>query len=98
MAVTAQRRLVTQNIRSFGSGRESFDLPDLTQIQTESYERAFLQYNGGSPAKRKNEGPRSGPAGNLPDRELRQDDQARVSCATSSASRATAWTSAGSYG
>ena len=55
MAVTAQRRLVTQNIRSFGSGREIFDLPDLTQIQTESYER-FLQYNGGSTAKRKSEG------------------------------------------
>src|SRR5689334_6330081 len=55
MAVTAQRRLVSQNIRSFGSGREIFDLPDLTQIQTESYER-FLQYNGGSTAKRKNEG------------------------------------------
>ena len=45
MAVTAQRRLVTQDVRKFGSGRESFDIPDLTQIQTESYER-FLQYNG----------------------------------------------------
>jgi DNA-directed RNA polymerase subunit beta len=47
--------LVTQDVRNFGSGRESFDLPDLTQIQTESYER-FLQYNGGSSAKRKSEG------------------------------------------
>ena len=55
MAVTAQRRLVTQDVSKFGSGRESFDHPDLTQIQTESYER-FLQYNGGSSAKRKSEG------------------------------------------
>jgi DNA-directed RNA polymerase subunit beta len=56
MAVTAQRRLVTPELRKFGSGRESFDIPDLTQIQTQSYER-FLQYTGpGSTAKRKNEG------------------------------------------
>ncbi|HMO65260.1 MAG TPA: DNA-directed RNA polymerase subunit beta, partial [Verrucomicrobiota bacterium] len=56
MAVTAQRRLITKDLRKFGSGRESFELPDLTKIQTESYER-FLQYNGGSPSqKRKNEG------------------------------------------
>jgi DNA-directed RNA polymerase subunit beta len=56
MAVTAQRRLVTDKVRKFGSGRESFDIPDLTKIQTESYER-FLQYTGTtSTAKRKNEG------------------------------------------
>ncbi|HMO86269.1 MAG TPA: hypothetical protein PKC18_15250, partial [Lacipirellulaceae bacterium] len=56
MAVTAQRRLITKDLRKFGSGRESFELPDLTKIQTESYER-FLQYNGGAPSqKRKNEG------------------------------------------
>ena len=55
MAVTAQRRLATTNVRRFGTGREPFDIPDLTQIQTESYER-FLQYNDGSAQKRKNEG------------------------------------------
>ena len=55
MAVTAQRRLVTNQLRRFGSGREPFPIPDLTKIQTESYER-FLQYNGGSTAKRKTEG------------------------------------------
>ena len=56
MAVTAQRRLVTQDVRKFGSGRESFDIPDLTKIQTESYER-FLQHAGvGSTQKRKVEG------------------------------------------
>ena len=55
MAVKAQRRLVTNEVRQFGSGRKSFSIPDLTQIQTESYER-FLQYNDGSTAKRKVEG------------------------------------------
>jgi len=55
MAVTAQRRLATSEIRNFGSGRKSYALPDLTKIQTESYER-FLQYNGGASQKRKNEG------------------------------------------
>ncbi|MAT71856.1 MAG: DNA-directed RNA polymerase subunit beta [Planctomycetaceae bacterium] len=55
MAVKAQRRLATDEVRQFGSGREAFSIPDLTQIQTASYER-FLQYNDGSDAKRKNEG------------------------------------------
>jgi len=55
MAVTAQRRLTTPDVRSFGSGRKSFAIPDLTKIQTESYER-FLQYDGGSTQKRKDEG------------------------------------------
>ena len=36
MAVTAQRRLDTQEIKKFGSGRESLAIPDLTQIQTAS--------------------------------------------------------------
>ncbi|QDT01542.1 DNA-directed RNA polymerase subunit beta [Adhaeretor mobilis] len=55
MAVTAQRRLATDKIRRFGSGREPFAIPDLTEIQTASYER-FLQYNNGSTAKRKVDG------------------------------------------
>ena len=38
MAVTAQRRLDTQEIKKFGSGRESLAIPDLTQIQTASYD------------------------------------------------------------
>ena len=55
MAVTAQRRLVTDNVRSFGSVRIAFDIPDLTSIQTESYAR-FLQYDGTSHTHRKGEG------------------------------------------
>ena len=55
MAVTAQRRLVTPETRAFGSGRIGYSIPDLTKIQTASYER-FLQYNGGSSDKRKDDG------------------------------------------
>ncbi|MEM8945870.1 MAG: DNA-directed RNA polymerase subunit beta, partial [Planctomycetota bacterium] len=55
MAVTAQRRLVTPETRAFGSGRIGYSIPDLTQIQTASYDR-FLQYNGGSSDKRKDDG------------------------------------------
>ncbi|MEM9353228.1 MAG: DNA-directed RNA polymerase subunit beta [Planctomycetota bacterium] len=55
MAVTSQRRVPTHEIRRFGSGRKGYEIPDLTQIQTVSYEK-FLQYNDGSNAKRKNEG------------------------------------------
>jgi DNA-directed RNA polymerase subunit beta len=54
MAVTAQRRLVTTTTRRFGSGREAYAIPDLTQIQTESYAR-FLQYDAPTD-KRKDEG------------------------------------------
>src|SRR5262249_14964157 len=43
MATSAQRRITPQEIRRFGSGRELFSIPDLTQIQTRSYEN-FLQY------------------------------------------------------
>src|SRR5215212_4690452 len=43
MAVTARRRLETTNTRRFGSGREAYAIPDLTEIQTKSYAR-FLQY------------------------------------------------------
>src|SRR3954449_13599607 len=43
MAVTARRRLDTTTTRRFGSGREAYAIPDLTEIQTKSYAR-FLQY------------------------------------------------------
>src|SRR5512139_3233265 len=42
MAIPAQRRLNPRETRRFGSGREAHIIPDLTQIQTESY-AAFLQ-------------------------------------------------------
>ncbi len=35
MAVTARRRLETTTTRRFGSGREAYAIPDLTEIQTE---------------------------------------------------------------
>src|SRR6476646_4910559 len=44
MAVTARRRLETTTTRRFGSGREAYAIPDLTEIQTKSYAR-FLQYD-----------------------------------------------------
>ncbi|MEX2310166.1 MAG: DNA-directed RNA polymerase subunit beta [Pirellulales bacterium] len=54
MAVTARRRLDTTTTRRFGSGREAYAIPDLTEIQTRSYAR-FLQYE--TPLdKRKDEG------------------------------------------
>ena len=55
MAVPAQRRLASHEIRSFGSGREPLEIPDLTEIQTASYAR-FLQFHPGSSAQRKDEG------------------------------------------
>ena len=42
MAVPAQRRLNPKESRRFGSGSHAFSIPDLTEIQTRSYE-AFLQ-------------------------------------------------------
>ena len=54
MATTMQRRLETHEVRQFGSGREQHAMPDLTEIQTKSYE-AFLQY-GLSSQKRKDQG------------------------------------------
>ena len=55
MAVKAQRRLSTPEVRAFGSGRIGHQIPDLTKIQTASYDQ-FLQYNGIANQKRKNEG------------------------------------------
>ena len=43
MATTAQRRLRPKEIRHFGSLRPPLPIPDLTEIQTRSYDR-FLQY------------------------------------------------------
>ncbi|HHK42882.1 MAG TPA: DNA-directed RNA polymerase subunit beta, partial [Planctomycetaceae bacterium] len=54
MAISAQRRLSPQETRRFGSGREDFPTPDLTRIQTASYEE-FLQADV-PPEKRKDQG------------------------------------------
>jgi DNA-directed RNA polymerase subunit beta len=54
MAVTAQRRLETKETRFFGTIRDPYSIPDLTEIQTKSYAR-FLQYDTPSD-KRKDEG------------------------------------------
>jgi len=54
MAVTAKRRLETTSTRRFGSGREAYAIPDLTEIQTKSYAR-FLQHDV-PPEKRKDQG------------------------------------------
>ena len=54
MATSAQRRLQPEQVRLFGSGQMNHTIPDLTQIQTESY-KAFLQDD--SPIdKRKDQG------------------------------------------
>ena len=54
MATTAQRRLEPRETRQFGSNRSPQRIPDLTEIQTRSYE-SFLQH--GVPwQKRKNQG------------------------------------------
>ncbi len=42
MATSSQRRLQPKSIRRFGSGAEPFPIPNLTTLQTASYE-AFLQ-------------------------------------------------------
>jgi len=54
MAITAQRRIEPKETRHFGSLRPPHAIPDLTAIQTVSYER-FLQYEG-KPSKRVDEG------------------------------------------
>ncbi|TVS14552.1 MAG: DNA-directed RNA polymerase subunit beta, partial [Planctomycetaceae bacterium] len=50
MPTPIKRRLQTQEIRYFGSNREAPFIPDLTQIQTESY-RTFLQEDAASDAR-----------------------------------------------
>jgi DNA-directed RNA polymerase subunit beta len=54
MATTAQRRLQYNEVRRFGSGQDPHPIPDLTEIQTKSYE-AFLQTSR-SPQERKDQG------------------------------------------
>ena len=54
MATSAERRLNPTEVRRFGSGRESYVTPDLTEIQTASY-AAFLQ-EGLDSTKRKDAG------------------------------------------
>ncbi|MDX1945962.1 MAG: DNA-directed RNA polymerase subunit beta [Pirellulaceae bacterium] len=54
MATPVQRRLTYKEVRRFGSGRDAHVMPDLTQIQTESY-KAFLQEDL-APEKRKDHG------------------------------------------
>ncbi len=44
MATSAERRLRPKEVRRFGSLRAPHSIPDLTEIQTRSYE-AFLQYD-----------------------------------------------------
>ncbi len=54
MAIPAQRRQQPKEVRHFGSLRPLYAVPDLTEIQTRSYE-AFLQYET-PPNKRKDQG------------------------------------------
>ena len=54
MATSAQRRLRPKEVRRFGSLRDPHPIPDLTEIQTRSYE-AFLQYDV-PPQKRDDQG------------------------------------------
>ncbi|MCG8587245.1 MAG: DNA-directed RNA polymerase subunit beta, partial [Pirellulales bacterium] len=54
MATPQQRRIAPAEVRHFGTVRTGYDIPDLTEIQTKSYEQ-FLQYEG-APEKRKNAG------------------------------------------
>ncbi|MCH2598017.1 MAG: DNA-directed RNA polymerase subunit beta [Pirellulales bacterium] len=54
MPIKAQRRLEPTNIHRFGRGYDAHPIPDLTAIQTASYE-AFQQAST-DPAKRKEEG------------------------------------------
>jgi len=54
MATSSKRRLQPSETRIFGSGRSQFPIPNLTVLQTASYE-AFLQEDV-TPDKRKNQG------------------------------------------
>jgi DNA-directed RNA polymerase subunit beta len=54
MATTSQRRLEPTSIRHFGTGLGTFELPDLTALQTVSY-AAFLQADA-NPKNRDNQG------------------------------------------
>ncbi|MCA9190914.1 MAG: DNA-directed RNA polymerase subunit beta [Planctomycetales bacterium] len=54
MATSSQRRLNPNNIRRFGSGLDALEIPNLTELQTKSYE-LFLQEDAPTD-KRKNMG------------------------------------------
>ncbi len=54
MATMAQRRIQVKEVRRFGSGRDVYPIPDLTEIQTKSYE-TFLQSDA-APDQRKDHG------------------------------------------
>jgi len=54
MAISAQRRILPKEVRTFGSLRPPHPIPDLTSIQTRSYE-AFLQHEVPA-AQRKDQG------------------------------------------
>ena len=76
MATTAQRRLQPKEKRRFGSLRPPYHIPDLTEIQTRSYD-VFLQYE--MPwQKRHGSRDRGGAARDLSRRKLRQDAAAGV--------------------
>ena len=62
--------------RNFGRFGDAVEVPPLTDVQTRSYDR-FLQLDVPHD-KRDADRPRRRAAGNLPDRELRQEDLARV--------------------
>ena len=42
MATSSQRRLKPTSVRVFGTGLDALEIPNLTELQTRSYE-AFLQ-------------------------------------------------------
>ena len=70
------RRITPTKQRNFGRIHDVFPVPDLTEIQTRSYER-FLQADiAGRGARRL--GPGRGLPRDLPDRELRQDAEAGI--------------------
>ena len=54
MATSAERRLRPKEVRRFGSQRAPHAIPDLTEIQTRSYDR-FLQFEL-NPLKRADQG------------------------------------------
>ena len=95
MATTAERRLQPKEIRRFGSLRPPYLIPDLTEIQTRSYE-AFLQYD--VPAAKRNDQGIEGVLREIFPSRATTRRSAWNTFATSWASRATSPTSAASCG
>ena len=73
MPIPAIRIIRPTPIRNFGRFGDAVEVPPLTDVQTRSYDR-FLQLDVPLD-KRDAHRPEGGAARNLPDRELRQDDQ-----------------------